>query len=308
MKKNQFLFACILFLSNLVFSQAPGVLPTGNVDGLRPVKPTQAIKPFVDIKPIKPNIVFNNKPTECDQTIPIPKKFKSLALNTRNGGVWFIGDDDRLYGVGYHFQNCALVTITGNSKVENLTSNYGAVLVRSKAGLGMMRGGNHDPEHVRKITMPSGAPFPAPNSTYVYTAAENTDELWYLNEKGFIKSAATTNNPPEKFAKMFTVYATRFFMIDENQDLYMWKPGFSSWRKMGDIKAVFLTTEIGISTPLWYIGTDNQVYMLSTEEPTPTPMNAKAKSIAVFGSQLYYIGLDGYFYVRLKNKDFRIDM
>ena len=77
---------------------------------------------------------------------------------------------------------------------------------------------------------------------------------------------------------------------------------------MGDIKAIFLTTDIGLSTPLWYIGTDNQVYMLSMEEPVASPMNAKAKSIAVFGSQLYYIGMDGYFYVRLKNKDFRIDL
>lgn len=50
---------------------------------------------------------------------------------------------------------------------------------------------------------------------------------------------------------------------------------------MVDIKAKFLTTNMGLITPLWYIGIDKMVYQLSTEEPTPIPMNAKAKSIAV---------------------------
>jgi hypothetical protein len=48
------------------------------------------------------------------------------------------------------------------------------------------------------------------------------------------------------------------------------------------------------------------VYYLHTEDPTPQAMNAKAKSIAVFGSQLYYIGLDGYFYLRVGQKDIRV--
>lgn len=77
---------------------------------------------------------------------------------------------------------------------------------------------------------------------------------------------------------------------------------------MGDIKARFITTDAGLSTPLWYIGFDNRVYMLASETPSPINMNVRAKSIAVFGSQLYFIGMDGYFYVRMKDKDFRIDM
>lgn len=317
--KKAILFIAVIFTITQLFAQAPAVLPTGNVDGLRPMQPIKAIKPFADIKPTKPNIATNAKPTECDQTLPNAKRFKSLALNTHNGGVWFIGEDDRLYGVGNHYQNCGLVGIRANSKVENLTALDGAVAVHSKDGLGPMFGGNPDPEHVRPFSGDLGwATFPA-TATYVYRDNENpnncngiNDWNWYLNEKGYIRSANPNtlagNIPPEKSAKMFTVYNRRFFMIDQLQDLYMWKPGFSAWRKMGDIKALFLTTDIGLSTPLWYVGTDNQVYMLSTEEPVASPMNAKAKSIAVFGSQLYYIGMDGYFYVRLKNKDFRIDL
>lgn len=319
--KKLILFAAVAFSITNTLGQAPAVLPTGNVDGLRPMKPISVIKPFADIKPAKPGVISSagNKPTDCDQVLPNAKKFKSLALNTHNGGVWFIGEDDRLYGVGNHYQNCQLATIRNNSKVENLTALDGAVSVRSKDGLGMMFGGYPDPEHVRPISGDLGwATFPA-TTTYVYRDVEQpngcaglNDWNWYLNEKGYIRSAnpatAAGNIPPEKYAKMFTVYNRRFFMIDAAQDLYMWKPGFTAWRKMGDIKATFITTDKGLSTPLWYIGTDNQVYMLSMEEPIPTPMNAKAKSIAVFGSQLYYIGLDGYFYVRLKDKDFRVDM
>jgi hypothetical protein len=320
MKKTILIFAA-LFTTGILLSQVPGVLPTGNVDGLRPMKPTAVIKPFADIKSIKPGVISSagSKPTDCDQVLPTAKKFKSLALNTRNGGVWFIGEDDRLYGVGNHYQNCQLATIRGNSKVDNITALDGAVSVRSKDGLGIMFGGNPDPEQVRPFSGDLGwGTFPA-TATYVYRDVENpngcaglNDWNWYLNEKGYIKSAnpgtIVSNMPPEKFAKMFTVYNRRFFMIDEAQDLYMWKPGFTAWRKMGDIKATFITTDNGLSTPLWYVGTDNQVYMLTTEEPIPTPMNAKAKSIAVRGSQLHYIGLDGYFYVRLKDKDFRVDM
>lgn len=67
------------------------------------------------------------------------------------------------------------------------------------------------------------AAFPA-TATYVYRDVEMANNCsglndWnlYLNEKGYIKSARTgspgtiaANIPPEKFAKMFTVYNRRF--------------------------------------------------------------------------------------------------
>ena len=248
----------------------------------------------------------------CDQILPNAKTFKSIALNPRNGGVGFIGSDDRLYGVHFHYNNLSLYSITNNSKVENLTTYFGQAFVLSKDGLGMMTSGFAGATSVRPIAE-AGAGFPPSTAKYVYGDPESPDRLWYLNEAGYIKSAtpstATGNIPPAKSAKMFTVYARRFFMIDKTNDLYIWKPGMSDWKRFGDVKAKFITTETGLSNPLWFIGMDDQIYSLYNDTPgtAPTAMNAKAKSVAVFGNQLYYIGLDGYFYLRVRNKDIRID-
>jgi hypothetical protein len=309
MKKTITLLLATLVTNMMLIAQVPVNIST-KVDGLRPIQTSQAA-PNVFIPKFSTTIPVA-KPTSCDVAGTGTKKFKSIALNTRNGGVWLIGEDDYLYGTGYHYSFTGLVSITGNSKVESLTSNFGAPLVYSKDGLGMMRGGMWGDEFVQKIqnSLPS---FPMPNTKYAYTAPESTDDLWYLDASSNIKSATAatlaTNIPPAKAAKMFTVYERRFFMIDATNQLWLWKPGFADWKKFGDIKAKFLTTEIGISTPLWYIGIDDQVYQLANDDPAttvPIPASAKAKSIAVFGSQLYYIGLDGYFYLRVMNKDIRV--
>jgi hypothetical protein len=305
MKKLILLLLTVITTQTTSFGQVP-VNQGVKVDGPRPITPSQS-SPNIKTPTIKSgNVNYNPKSPNSNS-----KRFKSIALNTRNGGVWLIDENDVLRGVGFHYQNLGIATITNNSKVDNLTSDAGAVMVHSKDGLGMMRGGNADPEHVRKIQV--GIPdFPMPTTTYVYRDTESTDYYWYLNEKNYIRpansSAISSNIPPEKAAKMFTAYNRRFFMIDMDDNLLMWKPGFASWKKMGDIKAKHITTDVGLSTPLWYVGIDNMVYQLSTEEPTPTPQNAKAKSIAVFGSQLYFIGLDGYFYLRVKNNDIKVEL
>ncbi len=300
MKKLVIVVFAVIASQTLSFGQIP-VNQGTKVDGLRPITPTQS----------SPNIKTPALKGQSVNYISNSKRFKSIALNTRNGGVWLIDENDVLRGVGFHYQNLGTATITNNSKVDNLTVAYGAVLVHSKEGLGMMSGGHADPEHVRKIQV--GIPsFPMPTTTYVYFDTESTDGYWYLNVKNYIKSATSgtlsSNIPPEKAAKMFTAYNRRFFMIDMDDNLLMWKPGFAEWKKMGAIKAKHITTDVGLSTPLWYVGMDNMVYQLSTEEPTPSPMNAKAKSIAVFGSQLYFIGLDGYFYLRVKNNDIKVEL
>lgn len=249
---------------------------------------------------------------DCDQVLPNAKTFKSIALNPQNGGVGFIGTDDRLYGVHFHYNNLSLYTITKNSRVENLTTYFGQSFVLSKDGFGMMTSGFAGNPSVRPITE-AGTGFPPSTATYVYGDPESPDRLWYLNEAGYIKSAtystASTNIPPAKVAKMFTVYERRFFMIDKNNDLYIWKPSMSDWQRFGNVKAKFITTETGLGNPLWFIGVDDQIYTLYNDTPStpPTAMNAKAKSLAVFGNQLYYIGLDGYFYLRVRHKDIRID-
>ncbi len=291
-------------------AQVPAVLPNGNVDGLRIMTPSQAAPNFkTPIFRVKPKPVVTKDP--CEVTGSGTTKFKSIALNTRNGGVWLIDEKDSLTGCHFHYSQLQGKgsDVQFSSTVQNLTSYFGLVFVNSKNGHGMMSGGHPSPNPVRKIA--EGIPsFPMPATTYVYGDVESSDGLWYLNEKGYIRSATagtiSSNIPPEKFSKMFTVYNRRFMMIDENQDLYMWKPGFAAWRKMGDLKAKHLTTEQGLSSVLWYIGIDDQVYYLHTEEPLPQAMNAKAKSIAVFGSQLYYIGLDGYFYLRVGQKDIKV--
>jgi hypothetical protein len=309
MKKTIILSISIL-ATHLLVAQVPSVLPNGNVDGLRLKTPSQAapsvITPTVKLKP-KPQVTKE----PCEVTGAGTTKFKSVALNTRNGGVWLIDEKDSLTGCHFHYAQLQGKgsNVQFGSTVQNLTSYFGVVLVNSKNGHGMMSGGHAGPESIRKIS--EGFPgFPMPNTSYVYGDVESTDGIWYLNEKGYILSATTgtlsTNVPPEKSAKMFTVYNRRFMMIDENQDLYMWKPGFTAWQRMGTIKAKHLTTDPGLGSVLWYIGTDDQVYYLHTEEPTPTSMNAKAKSIAVFGSQLYYIGLDGYLYLRVGQKDIKV--
>ena len=300
---------CILLLlvtTSISFGQVP-TNQSNKVDGLRPITPSQAA-PNIKTPTLKStNVSYNPKSPNTNS-----KRFKSIALNTRNGGVWLIDENDVLRGTHFHYHNLGTATITGNSKVDNMTSDAGAVMVHSKDGLGLMRGGNADPEHVRPIQLGGIPDFPMPMSTYIYRDTQSEDLYWYLNEKNYIRSAKSStlssNIPPEKGAKMFTAYNRRFFMIDMDDNLLMWKPGFTEWKKMGDIKAKFLTTDVGLSTPLWYIGLDNMVYQLSTEEPTPTPQNAKAKSIAVFGSQLYFIGLDGYFYLRVKNNDIKVEL
>jgi hypothetical protein len=301
--KHVFLFIVnLLVLSGIGYAQQPVLNPTGNVDGLKNMTPIRAI-PNIKTPELKPLPKPITPRDPCEVTGGGTTKFKSIALNTRNGGVWLIDEKDSLTGCHFHYSQ-----LQGRGTVENLTSFFGVVLVHSKNGVGMMSGG-HPAPHVRKIS--EGIPgFPMPTTAYVYGDPESTDQFWYLNEKGYIRSAnpstLASNIPPEKFAKMFTVYNRRFMMIDENQDLYMWKPGFANWQKMGAIKAKHLTTDQGLSTVLWYIGTDDQVYYLYSEEPTPTAVNAKAKSIAVFGSQLYYIGLDGFFYLRVGQKDIRV--
>ncbi len=310
MKKILLSLNAIVLIATIALAQVPGINPTGNIDGLRDMKPIQAMPNFKT-----PVIKPNPKPTiakdPCEVSGSGSTKFKSIALNTRNGGVWLIDEKDSLTGCHFHYAQLQGrgSDVEYSSTVENLTSYFGLALVHSKNGRGMMSGGHPSPTPIRNIL--AGMPgFPMPTTSYVYGDVESTDGLWYLNEKGYIKSATTgtltTNIPTEKKAKMFTVYNRRFMMIDENQDLYMWKPGFANWQKMGDIKAKHLTTDQGLSSVLWYIGNDDQVYYLHTEEPTPILMNAKAKSIAVFGSQLYYIGLDGYFYLRVGQKDIRV--
>jgi len=304
--KKVLLILLIGFTQAMIYGQVP-VNQSGKVDGLRPVTPSQSSPNVVTPKGLKStNVSYNPKALAASA-----KRFKSIALNTRNGGVWLIDENDALRGVGFHYQNLGTTTITNNSKVDNLTASFGAVLVHSKDGLGMMSGGHADPEHVRKIQV--GIPdFPMPTTNYVYCDVESPDRHWYLNEKNYIRSATSgtlsSNIPPEKAAKMFTVYNRRFFMIDMDDNLLLWKPGFTEWKKMGAIKAKHLTTDVGLSTPLWYVGIDDLVYQLSTEAPSPTLMNAKAKSIAVFGSQLYFIGLDGYFYLRVKNNDIKVEL
>jgi hypothetical protein len=306
MKKTTILLLIAIATKTALLAQVPGVLPNGQVDGLRPVLATQAIPQIVIPGSKIPTAITK---ADCTAGYGGTTKFKSIALNTRNGGVWLIDEKDSLTGCHFHYSQLqGGGGVQYNSTVQNLTSYFGVVFVNSKNRLGMMSGG-HPAPHVRKII--EGIPtFPMPTTSYVYGDPESTDQLWYLSEKGYIKSATSTtassNIPPEKFAKMFTVYNRRFMMIDELQDLYMWKPGFAAWKKMGAIKAKHLTTDQGLSTVLWYVGIDDQVYYLHTEEPTPINVNAKAKSIAVFGSQLYYIGLDGYLYLRVSNKDVRI--
>jgi hypothetical protein len=298
MKKQFTLLLILIATQTMVQAQVP-VNQSSKVDGLEPVIPSQAIKPGAGLSVAK---------TNCDVTGTGNTKFKSVALNIRNGGVWLITDKDSLTGCHFHYSGLqGTGAMQYNSTAENLTSYFGVVLVHSKNGLGMMAGG-HPPPHVRKINE-HFRDFPMPLTTYVYGDTE-IKELWYLNENGYIKSGTSTtsasNIPPEKFAKMFTVYDRRFLMIDEFQDLYMWKPGFTRWNRMGTIKAKHLTTDPGLGTILWYVGIDDQVYYLYTEAPTPTAVNAKARSIAVFGSQLYFIGLDGYFYLRVNDKDIRV--
>lgn len=312
MKKTIINVLICTLISAQVMAQVPVLNPNGNVDGLRIKTPTQAGPIVITPAMIKPALGLNFGTAPCNSAGIGTTKFKSIALNTRNGGVWLIDENDVLTGCHNHYAGLqggiGLGTTQNESKVQNLTSFRGVVLVNSLNGLGMMSGG-HPAPHVRRIT--EGIPgFPMPTTKYVYGDVESPDEIWYLNEKGYVKSqntaAAASNIPPEKPAKMFTVYNRRFIMIDENQDLYMWKPGFEVWQKMGALKARHITTDQGLGSVLWYIGIDDQVYYLHTEDPIPQAMNAKAKSIAVFGSQLYYIGLDGYFYLRVGQKDIRV--
>jgi hypothetical protein len=312
MKKTIIYVLLCTLISAKAMAQVPVLNPNGNVDGLRIKTPTQAGPKVITPALIKPALGLNFGTAPCNSAGNGTTKFKSIALNTRNGGVWLIDENDILTGCHNHFAQLqggvGSGTTQNESKVQNLTSYRGVALVNSLDGLGMMSGG-HPAPHVRNITQ--GMPgFPMPTTKYVYGDVESPDEVWYLNEKGYIRPASSSttaaNTPPEKFAKMFTVYNRRFIMTDENQDLYMWKPGFKAWQKMGSLKAKHMTTDQGLSSVLWYVGTDDQVYYLHTEEPTPQAMNAKAKSIAVFGSQLYYIGLDGYFYLRVGQKDIRV--
>lgn len=149
----------------------------GKDDGNRAVIPIQTSPKVITptIKSINAKYILNLG----------AKRFKSITLNTRNGGIWLIDENDILRGTYFHYQNLGTSTITGNSKVENLTSSFGVVLVHSKDGLGIMSGGHAVPVHVRKILveMPD---FPIPTTTYVYCDVESTDRHWYLNEKNYI--------------------------------------------------------------------------------------------------------------------------
>jgi hypothetical protein len=243
MKKTIINLLLCTLISAKAMAQVPVLNPNGNIDGLRIKTPTQAGPKVITPAMIKPALGLNFGTAPCNSAGNGTTKFKSIALNTRNGGVWLIDENDVLTGCHNHYAGLqggvGSGTTQNESKVQNLTSFRGVVLVNSLNGLGMMSGG-HPAPHVRNITEGMRG-FPMPTTKYVYGDVESPDEVWYLTEKGYIRpantAAAASNIPPEKPAKMFTVYNRRFIMIDENQDLYMWKPGFEAWKKNGCFKS-----------------------------------------------------------------------
>jgi hypothetical protein len=238
----------------------------------------------------------------CFQTLITAqgRKFTSLAMNTQNGGFWFIGDDKRLYATSFNFGDFQPATIQGKGYVENLTGWHGTLFVRSLDELGMMAGGNADPYAVRPIALA----LPGhPNAKYVF-GDRVRNKVWHIGMDNFIApygSVSSSEIPPRKEARMFTVYNGVFFMLQPNDNtVYTWQPGYGAWKPFSDIKATFITRDPGFGTPLWYIGEDANVYIVTSADGVTRynySFGQKAQSLCVFGGNPHIIGTDGYFYV-----------
>lgn len=312
------LLVALFFISNAM-AQKP-IPGNDKVDGLKPTIPVQVIKPMADITPAKP--VTANSPNspanDGSQVLPKANKFKSIALNNNNGGVWLIGEDNRLYGTAFHYQSIGTTVYLGEPfYVENLTSFRGQASMRNLSGIGMMTNGFAGPESVRK-SAEAWAGFPT-DAKYFYGDKESIYSMWYIDGNNIIRyfknggaDVPANLTPPKKEAKMFTVYNNEFFMIDLENNLWRWKPSYTTeWKRYNDVKAKFITTDVGISTPLWYIGMDDLIYVLYNDDFSPAvqgPDTKTVRSITAFGSQLHVIGTDGFYYLRVKNDWIKVDL
>lgn len=233
-------------------------------------------------------------------------QFKDLVLNSHNGGVFLLGTDSKVYHTGFHYNNLAVANTTNNVVVSKMTGScggHGFFL----SPIGILTNVTHESPQLR----PVGTDWPfTPVTNYVVGDDIQNCAYWYLDNNSNIKNGTNadgSNVPPAKKTKLFVVNNNEFYMTDDMDDIYWWKPGMSAWSKLGTLKAKYLTKDHGISTPLWFIGIDNMVYQVpNTGVAVAQNMNCKAKAIAVFGSQLYYVGLDGNYYVRIKNQDVRV--
>ena len=115
--KNFILLVFFTLTSQLSSSQ---VLNPGRDDGRRPVTPSQTAPNVIKPNTTKPYVIM---PSKGLKPIVGSNHFKSIVLNTRNGGVWLIDENDMLRGTHFHYQNLGTATITDNSKVENLTAD-----------------------------------------------------------------------------------------------------------------------------------------------------------------------------------------
>lgn len=230
-------------------------------------------------------------------------KFKDIALNKRNGGVGLLGEDGINYHCGFHYYSLDKAVTQNNVPIERFsTQEDGKAWVYTKK-LGMLSGGNPVAPHLRQANLPY------PHTTCVFSDRERGHALWYIDQAGNIKpvnNADAAFTPPPKKTQLFKVYNNEFYMVDEVNDLFFWQPGMAKWAKQGDIKAKYLTQDHGISTPLWFIAMNDEVFQIPAHNAKPISMNVKARAIAVYGSQLHFVGTDGRYYLRVQNKDIQI--
>ncbi|MBL0293681.1 MAG: hypothetical protein IPQ04_05275 [Saprospiraceae bacterium] len=167
-------------------------------------------------------------------------QFKDLVLNSHNGGVFLLGTDSKVYHTGFHYNNLAVANTTNNVVVSKMTGScggHGFFL----SPIGILTNVTHESPQLR----PVGTDWPfTPVTNYVVGDDIQNCAYWYLDNNSNIKNGTNadgSNVPPAKKTKLFVVNNNEFYMTDDMDDIYWWKPGMSAWSKLGTLKAKYLT-------------------------------------------------------------------
>jgi hypothetical protein len=249
------------------------------------------------------------KVPSCSNLLQDPLRFKSVDINRHTGSVGFIGEDDLLYYCNLDY-NLIKPTLYKNTRLNiHSRTHYGYGIHISLNGYGPLtfvpgKGMVPVGEYYGVVAL-TNIPVSA---TFVTGDVGPSGLIWYIDKDGMIYSSISQNTVqlPKINAKQFTVYHNEFYALDIDNNLWYWKPEYSAWKNM-NVKAKMINRDHSVGTQLYYVGTDDSIYQIS-DQMVPTKISDfKCRYLAVNGRQLHVIGLDGLYYVKMRNCWSRID-
>lgn len=249
-----------------------------------------------------------NVNSECSNILSKPIRFKSIDINRHTGSVGFVGqDDDQLYycALDYHLIKPYLYN---NSKISpHIRTHFGYGFLISTDGYGPLSNSQTGIRPVAEFVGDNSITGIPKTATFV-SGDVGTGLIWYIDADGMIKSSIATSavSLPKIKAQQFTVFHNQFYALDANNMIMNWQPGFTQWKSM-NAPAKVINRDHSVGTQLYYIGMDDALYQIM-DNMIPTKISDfKCKYLAVNGRQLHVIGLDGLYYVKMRDCWERVD-